>query len=224
MRLLPRLLPLRRLLLHLLFVPPPRISSPNSWRCSWRRRRLRHKQSLKNDHLRLDPRRPIQENLTWIAITFVSNVRIISKLQVLPGWIVPHSQPHSSVAPSASDGLSTSAATRAPLRSRGQSSKPSSERTLGILRFSSTTSGVSLERTPSTSWKRPETGHHTSSTSNPSWQSSTLSGPPTSQLWFATFGKASNLPSRSKWSSRTGHRLASRRWCREWSTQRPRQV
>ena len=70
-----------RLLLHLLFLPPPRTSSPNSWRCSWRRRRLRHKQSLENDHLRLDPRRPIQGNLTWIAITFVSNMRTISKLQ-----------------------------------------------------------------------------------------------------------------------------------------------
>ena len=149
-------------------------------------------------------------------------MRTILKLQVPPGWIVPYSQPHSSVALSASDRLSTSAATRTPLRSHGQSSKPSSKKTSGILRPSSTTSGVSLEGTPSTSWKRPETGHHTSSTSNPSWQSSTLSGPPTSQLWFATFGKASNLPSRLKWSSKTGHQLALRRWCRERSTHRPR--
>ena len=177
MRLLPRLLPLRRLLLHLLFLPPPRTSSPNSWRCSWRRRRLRHKQSLENDHLRLDPRRPIQGNLTWIAITFVSNVRIISKLQAPLGWIIPHLQPHLFMAPSTSDRLSTSAATRAPLQSHGQNSKPSSKKTSEILRPSLTTSGVSSERTPSTSWKRPETGHHTFSTSNPSWQSLTRRGP-----------------------------------------------
>ena len=41
MRLLPRLLSLQRLLLHLLFLPLLRISSPNLWKCLWRQRRLR---------------------------------------------------------------------------------------------------------------------------------------------------------------------------------------
>ena len=133
-------------------------------------------------------------------------------------------QPHSSMASSASNELSTSIATRAPFWSCDQSSKPSSKKTSGILRPSLTTCGVSLERTSNTSWKKPETEHYTSSTSNLSWQSLTLSEPSMSQLWFATFGKASNPPSRSKWSSKIGHQLASRRWCKRRSTQRPKQV
>ena len=78
-----RLLPLLRLLLQLLF-PPPRTFSRNSWRHLWSQPRLGtgSKQNLENDHLRLDPQRPIQGNLIWIAITFVSSVRTISKLQV----------------------------------------------------------------------------------------------------------------------------------------------
>ena len=211
-----RLLPLLRLLFYLLF-PPPRTSSQNSWRHLWSQPRLGtgSKQSLENDYLRLDPQRPIQGNLTWIVITFVSNVKTISKLQAPPRWIVPYLQPHSSVVPSASNGLSTSAATKVPLQSCGQNSKPSSRKTSRILRPSLTTSGVSLERTPNTSWKRLKTGYYTSSTSNSSWQSSIVLGPQINWPWSAIFGKASNPLSRLKWNSRIKRPLALKRWCRE---------
>ena len=141
-------------------------------------------------------------------------MRTISKLQAPPRWIVLHLQPYSSIASSASDGLSTSATTRVLFWSYGQSLKSSSKRTLEILRPLLTTSRVSLQETPSSSWKRPETGHHTSNSSNLPWQSLTLLRPLMSQLWFATFGKASNPLSKLKWSSRIGHQLASTRWCR----------
>ena len=173
-----RLLPLLRLLLYLLF-PSPITFLRNSWRHSWSQLKLRtgSKQSLKNNHLRLNPRRPIQENFTWIAITFISNVRTISKLQAPPGWTVPHLQPHSSVALLASDGLNTSVTTRTPLQLCGQNSKGFSERISRIFKLSLITSGVNLEGTSSTSWKGPETGYHTSSTSNPFWQNSIVLGP-----------------------------------------------
>ena len=138
-------------------------------------------------------------------------MRTILKLQAPPEWIISYSQLHSFMAPSALDGRNTSAATKVPFQSHCQSSKLSSKRTSGSLRPWSTTSGVSLEGTPYTSWKRPKTGHHTSSTSNLSWQNLTLFGLSISQLWFATFEKASNLLSRSKWSNKTRHQLALRR-------------
>ena len=193
---------------------------------SWNQPRFGNgsKQSLKNDHLKLDLQRPIWGNLTWITITFVSNMRTISKFQVPPGWIVPHLQPHSSVALSASDRLSTSAATKAPLQSRGQNLKPSFGKTLEILRPSSTTSGVSLERTFSTSWKRPKTGYHTSSTSNQSWRSLIMLEPQMNWPWSAIFGKTSNPLSRLKWNSRIKHQLASKRWYRGQSTQKLKQT
>ena len=45
-----------------------------------------------------------------------------------------------------------------------------------------------------------------------------------SYLWFAIFGKALNPLSRLKSSSKTEHWLASKRWYREQSTQRPKQI
>ena len=116
-------------------------------------------------------------------------MRTILKLQALPAWIVSHLLPHSSVILLASDGLSTSASTRTLFWSSSQSSKPFFLRILEIFRPLLTISGVRLEGTPSTSWKRPETRHHTSNTSNPSWQSLILLGPPMSLLWFFYFRK-----------------------------------
>ena len=173
-----RLLSLLRLLLHFLF-SLSRTPLQNSWRHLWSQPKLGtgSKQNLKNNHLRLDLWRPIQGSLIWIAIIFISNVKIISKLQALSGWIVLHLQPHFSVALSGSDGLSTSTAIRAPLQSRGQNLKPSSKRTSGILRLFLTAFGISLERTPSISWKRPKTGHHTFSIFNLSWQNLIVLGP-----------------------------------------------
>ena len=126
--------------------------------------------------LKATPRKPIPENLIWIATTFVSNVKIISRPQAPQRWIIPLLPPPSSVALSASDKLNTSDATNALLPSHGQSSRLSSGIILGAPRPSLTVFGASLGGTPSTSWKKPETGHPTFNTSNLSYQSST--GPP----------------------------------------------
>ena len=53
------------------------------------------------------------------------------------------------MAPSASDRLSISAATRVPLQLRGLNLKPSSKKMSEILRLLSTISEISLEKTPS---------------------------------------------------------------------------
>ena len=82
------------------------------------------------------------------------------------------------VVPSASDRLNTSAATNVLLLSRGQSSRPSSERISRVSRPSLTVSGVSLEGTPNTSWKKPEIEYPIFNTFNLSYQSLILSGPP----------------------------------------------
>ena len=174
-----RLLLLRRHQLHLLFFLPPKTSSPNSWRCLWRQPRLGSSWSHGSAHSKLGPRRPISENLTWIATIFVSNVRIISKPQALQGWIVSPLLPPFSVVSSASDVLNTSAATNAPLPSRGQNPRPSFEKTSEAPKPLLTASRVSLGRTLNTNWKKPKTGNPTFNTSNPSYQSLIRFGPPT---------------------------------------------
>ena len=87
--------------------------------------------------------------------------------------------PPSSVVPSTSDGLNTSADTNTPLPLHSQSSRPSSKRTSEAPRPLLTASGISLGRTPNISWKKPETRFLTFNTSNPSYQSLIRSGPPT---------------------------------------------
>ena len=133
-------------------------------------------------------------------------------------------QPHSFVAPSASDGLNISTTPKAPLQSRSRNSKPSSKKTSRILRPLSTTSRVNLEGTLSINWKKPETGHHTSSISNPSWRNLIVSGPQMNWPWSAIFGKVLNPLLRSKWNSKTERQLVLKRWCREQLTQKPKQA
>ena len=175
-----RLLSLPRQSLHFSFLLP-RISLQNSWRYSWRwhRPRLRHQQSLESVYPRLAPRKPIPENLTWIATTFVSNVKIILRRHVPQGWIVPFLLSPFSMVLLASDRLNTSDAMNASLSSRDQSLRPSSERISEALRPSLTISGVSLGGTPNTNLKKPVTRHPTFNTSNLSYQSLILSRPPT---------------------------------------------
>ena len=160
MRLLSRLLSLRKLPLHLLFFSPPKTSSPNSWRCSWRQYRPRlgteNYWSHENVYSRLGPWIPIPENHTWTATIFVSSVKIILKHQVPQEWIVSHLPPPSSAAPSASNRPNISTATRAPLQSRGQSLKSSSKRTSETPRPLLITFGISLEETLNINWKRLE--------------------------------------------------------------------
>lgn len=78
-------------------------------------------------------------------------MRIISKYQAPPEGIVSRLQSHFFVISSASSELNTGAATRAPLQSYNQRSKPSSKRISEILRSLLIISGVSIEKTPNTS-------------------------------------------------------------------------
>ena len=177
-RLLLRLLPLRRSPHYPLFLLSPRTSSPNSWKCSWRRPRLGTSKSYKSAHLRLGPQKSIPENLTWIAIIFFSNVWMISKPPVLQGWIVSSLPPPSSVVLLASDEPNTTIAINTPLPSCGQSLKLFIGKILEVLKSSLIVSGVSLEGTPNTSWKKPKIGHSIFNTSNLSYQSLILSRSP----------------------------------------------
>ena len=63
------------------------------------------------------------------------------------GWTIPSLLSHFFVASSASDGLSTSAATRVPLLLYGLNSKPSFIGILEVPRLLLTVFGVSLRRT-----------------------------------------------------------------------------
>ena len=150
MRLLPRLLFFRKLLLHLLFLPLQKTSSPYSWKCLWGLPRPRPCQSHKSAHSRLKPRIPILENLIWTATIFVISIKIILKHQVPQRWIVLYLPPFSSAALLTSDGPNTSAATKVPFWSRGLSSKTSSKRTLGTPRSLLIAFRASLDGTPNT--------------------------------------------------------------------------
>ena len=156
-----RLLSLLRLLFYLLFFFLPKTYLLNSWRYSWKQCRLRfgteNSWGPKSAHLRPRPWRPIPENFTWTPTIFVSNVKVILRYQAPQRWIIPCLPPHFSMALSALGRFSTSATTKVPLQSHGQSSKPFSEKTLGTPKPLLIAFGLSLEGTPNTNWKKLKT-------------------------------------------------------------------
>ena len=102
-------------------------------------------------------------------MTFISNIRTISKFKMLLEEIVPHLQLHSFMAPSTLNKLSINTATRIPLQSHGQNLKTSFRKISKILKPLLTISRINLERTSIINEKNSKTKYHTFNTSNQSW-------------------------------------------------------
>ena len=147
-----KLLSFWSLLLHFLFPLSLRTFLQNSWRSLWSQLKLRieNNQSSENAYSKPKPQKRIEVNSTWIATTFISNVRIALKPQVSKRRIIFFLLSCFFVAASALNRFSTSIAIRTLPLLHNLSLKPSFIKTSEAFRPLLIISGVSLGRISST--------------------------------------------------------------------------